>query len=172
MLCTSCDTETQAGSTYCSNCGEALPTDQPEKSSSENNNSGKRGLFSGCLILLRSIFTMPIKTAKLAAHELRKIAEAGEIDTDRDFPHLFWSKAMLPVVATFISLAVLLGTFGFAIATGGAGGLIAGLVGAPLAAVAADWLIMIVGEYLMIKVVSARYYTQKIEQHERENSRE
>ena len=115
---------------------------------------------------------MPIKTAKLAAHELRKIAAAGEIDTDRDFPHLFWTKAMLPVVATFLSVAVFLGTLGFAIINAGIGGLIAGLIAAPLAAIIADWLIMIVGEYLMIKVVSARYYTQKIEQHEREDSRE
>ena len=166
MDCTSCGTQVEAGSTQCTECGADLQPVQAAALSSSGEKVRERGLATGCLILLRSIFTMPIRTAELAAHELRKIAKAGAIDTDRDFPHLFWCKAMLPVVATFLSAAVFLGTLGFATVTAGIGGLIAGLFVALLAAVSADWFIMIVGEYLMIKVVAARYYTQRIKEHD------
>jgi hypothetical protein len=171
MLCTSCGTEAQPGSTYCANCGATLQTDQATETSSESDNASEPGIASGCLILIRSIFTMPIKTANLAAHELRKIAKSGTIDTDRDFPHLFWCKAMLPVLATVLSALVFLGVLGFAIFEGGFIALIAGLLAAFLAALLTDWFIMIVGEYLMIKVVSARYYTQRIKEAESESER-
>lgn len=115
---------------------------------------------------------MPIKTANLAGDELRKIAKAGAIDTDKDFPHLFWCKAMLPVIATFLSALVFLGTLGILIAERGIIGLFVGLVAAPLAAILADWFIMVVGEYLIIKVVSVRYYTQQIKAHESETHRD
>ena len=169
MLCTSCGTEAQPGSAYCANCGATLQADQTTESSSESDKGSEPGIALGCLILIRSIFTMPIKSARLAAHELRKIAKLGTIDTDRDFPHLFWCKAMLPVLATVLSASVFLGVLGFAILERGFVGLIAGLVAAVLAAVLADWFIMIAGEYLMIKVVSARYYTQHTRQPDSES---
>ena len=172
MICTSCGTQAQPDSAFCASCGTSLQTDQAEATTSESGKSRKSGIASGSFILIRSIFTMPIKTANMAAHELRKIAKTGEIDTDRDFPHLFWCKAMLPVIATFLSSLVFLGTIGFAVAMGRVVDLLAGLIGAVFAAIAIDWFIMIVGEYLMIKVVSARYYTQRIEEHERASERE
>lgn len=169
MVCSSCGTQNQADSAHCTNCGEALQSPEETASSSTSDKTREPGLVSGCLILLRSIFTMPIRTASLAAHELRKIAKTGAIDTDKDFPHLFWCKAMLPVVATFLSALVFLGTLGSAIAIGGIVGLFAGLVSAPLAAILTDWLIMIIGEYLMIKVVSVQYYKQHIKEAESKN---
>ena len=171
MVCASCGTEVRAGDTYCANCGAALQTDAEPGPPPESDNVREPGLASGGLILIRSIFTMPIKTANLAAHELRKIAKTGAIDSDRDFPHLFWCKAMLPVVATFLSALVLLGTLGLAIAQAGIAGFFIGIFAAILAAITVDWFIMIVGEYLMIKVVSARYYLQHIEEYEGESER-
>ncbi|ASK89578.1 zinc ribbon domain-containing protein [Sphingorhabdus sp. SMR4y] len=171
MVCTSCGTEVRAGDSYCANCGAALQADADAGPSGESGKARGPGLASGGLILIRSIFTMPIKTANLAAHELRKIAKTGAIDSDRDFPHLFWCKAMLPVVATFLSALVLLGTLGLAVAQAGIAGFFIGIFAATLAAITADWFIMIVGEYLMIKVVSARYYLQHIEEYEEENER-
>lgn len=114
---------------------------------------------------------MPIRTANLAAHELRKIAKAGALETDKDFPHLFWCKAMLPVVATFLSALVFFGTLGAATATSGIIGFFVGLLAAALAAIVIDWFIMIVGEYLMVKVVSVQYYKLHIEEAERESQR-
>lgn len=172
MDCTSCGIQNKADSVNCANCGEALQTDQVAAPSSTSDKVREPGLASGCLILIRSIFTMPIKTANLAGDELRKIAKAGAIDTDKDFPHLFWCKAMLPVIATFLSALVFLGTFGILIAERGIIGLFVGLVAAPLAAILADWFIMVVGEYLIIKVVSVRYYTQQIKAHESETHRD
>lgn len=115
---------------------------------------------------------MPIRTAKLAAHELRKIAKAGALHTDKDFPHLFWCKAMLPVIATFLSALAFLGTLGSGIAMGGIAGLFIGLAAAVLAAIATDWLVMIFGEFLMVKVVSVQYYKQHIKEAERESEQD
>ena len=171
MICTSCGTENQADNIHCSNCGEKLPMTEDVVASSTTDKTREPGLASGGLILLRSIFTMPVRTANLAAHELRKIAKAGALETDKDFPHLFWCKAMLPVVATFLSALVFFGTLGAATATSGIAGFFLGLVAAALAAVVIDWFIMIFGEYLMVKVVSVQYYKLHIEEAERESQR-
>ena len=169
MECASCGTEAAEGSTHCTNCGAKLQTDVATETSSSDGEAGKLQAASGCLVLLFSIFTMPIKTANMAAHELRQIAKAGALETDKDFPHLFWCKAMLPIVATALSALVFLGVLVFAVITGGIVGLIVGLVPASLALVFTDWFIMIVGEYLVIKVVSGRYYTQKIKEADKES---
>ena len=154
MICTSCGTENQADAIHCTNCGEALPKSEATAPSAT-----------------RSKSSMPIRTAHLAAHELRKIAKAGALVTDKDFPHLFWCKAMLPVVATFLSALAFVVTLGSATVMGGIIGFFAGLFAAALAAIVADWFIMIVGEYLMVKVVSVQYYKMHIEEAEREITR-
>ncbi|WP_339693947.1 zinc ribbon domain-containing protein [uncultured Parasphingorhabdus sp.] len=171
MICTSCGTENQADAIHCTNCGEALPKSEATAPSATRSKSSDPGIASGCLILLRTIFSMPIRTAHLAAHELRKIAKAGALVTDKDFPHLFWCKAMLPVVATFLSALAFVVTLGSATVMGGIIGFFAGLFAAALAAIVADWFIMIVGEYLMVKVVSVQYYKMHIEEAEREITR-
>ncbi|WP_108810420.1 hypothetical protein [Sphingorhabdus sp. Alg231-15] len=166
MVSTSSGTQIQDDSTTGSEASQSTKADAP---SSAKSKASEPGLAVGCFILIRSIFTMPINTAKLAGDELRKIAKAGAIDKDKDFPHLFWCKAMLPVVATFLAALVFLGTFGITIAERGIAGLILGLIAAPVAAILTDWFIMIFGEYLMIKVVSVRYYKQQIKAHDSES---
>jgi len=165
-------TKGQAESTDSTNGGETSQAGQPAAPSSASYKAREPGLASGCLILVRSIFTMPVRTANLAADELRKIAKAGALDTDKDFPHLFWCKAMLPVIATFLSALAFLGTLGSAVVMAGVVGFFVGLLAATLAAVLTDWFIMIFGEFLMIKVVSVQYYKQHIKEAESENKRD
>lgn len=163
MYCTSCGTKVQEGSAHCTSCGAALAQSNPTISSY----SSEPGIPQGCLVLFVSIFTMPIKTAQLAGHELRTIAKTGVLSTDSDFPHLSWYKAVLPVIATFCSACVLI--FGILSAFGG---LVTGygfeiddffgvLIGSILGAIAIDWLIMIFGELLMINVAGGRYYSRR-----------
>lgn len=167
MICTSCETENDEESTVCSNCGVTLETVQEEPKNTKAKKVEEPTVAAGCLVLIFSIFMMPIKTAKMAKRELLKIAGVGALDIDKEFPHLFWCKSMLPVIATALSAIVFLVVLGAAAATAGIIGLIAGLIVGPIAAVATDWFIMIVGEYMVIKVVSGRYYTQRIEEHEK-----
>lgn len=172
MFCLSCGVGNKADHTHCIKCGEPLQTEGAVAHSSASDKAREPRLASGCLILIRSIFTMPIRTAKLAAHELREIAKAGALKTDKDFPHLFWCKAMLPVIATFLSALAFLGTLGSAIAMGGVVGLFVGFFAAILAAIVTDWFIMIFGEFLMIKVVSVQYYKQHIKEAEPQSARD
>lgn len=172
MVNTSSETQTPAENTDTPDSGEAPETIAANTRSSAVKSAREPGLFSGCLILLRSIFTMPLRTARLAGDELRKIAKAGALHTDKDFPHLFWCKAMLPVIATFLSVAAFLGALGSATAMGGLAGFFAGLLAAVLAAVVTDWAVMIFGEFLMVKVVSVQYYKQHIKETETEIGRD
>lgn len=165
MVCASCGTRNDADSDHCTNCGAIMQSGEDGAPPSEGEKAGDAGVAAGCLVLLLLVFTMPIKTARMAAFELRKIAKAGALDSEREFPHLFWCKAMLPIIATALSAIVFLGVLGVSVATQGLAGLIAGPVFAVVAAVLSDWFIMLVGEYLTIKIVSGRYYTQQIEAH-------
>jgi hypothetical protein len=117
-------------------------------------------------VLFVSIFTMPIKTASLAARELRSIAKEGSLGTDNDFPHLSWYKAILPVFATACSALVLLfGLFtAFAALSsfgGGLGSALGTVVLAVFGAIAVDWAIMILGELLTVNIAAGRYYTRR-----------
>ena len=144
-------------------------SEQDSQPSEKGGDAKSPSVPKGCLILVLAIFTMPINTARMATAELRKIADAGALDTGKDFPHLFWCKSMLPIIATALSGLVFLAVVGVATATAGFGGFLVGLVVGTIATVLTDWFVMIVGEYMVIKVVSGRYYTQKIAAHQREN---
>jgi len=183
MFCTACGTKAQEGSTHCTNCGASLPaaiasttTDRhygpvsangwETSVSSPGNYVGEPSIASGCLVLFVSIFTMPIKTASLAARELKIIAKEGSLGTDNDFPHLSWYKAVLPVFATGCSVLVLLfGLFSAFAALSSFDGGVAYALGLVImsvfGAIATDWLIMILGELLTINVASGRYYTRR-----------
>ncbi len=48
-------------------------------------------IIKGFLILMGSFFTMPIKTLKITAQELREVGSKGKIDTgSTNIPHLTW----------------------------------------------------------------------------------
>jgi hypothetical protein len=183
MFCTACGTKALEGSTHCTNCGVALPaatasqtTDRDyspfiangreTSASSPGSYVGEPSIASGCLVLFVSIFTMPIKTASLAARELRIIAKEGSLGTDNDFPHLSWYKAVLPVFATVCSVAVFIfGLFSaFAALSAFDGGVPTALglvILSVFGAIVTDWLIMILGELLTINIAAGRYYSRR-----------
>jgi hypothetical protein len=161
MFCTSCGTEVDDDSIHCTACGvglsEAGINELPEFANDEAT------LPKGCLVLFFSIFTMPIKTARVAASELRRIGRAGSLDTENDFPHLTWLRAVLPVIATALSIGIV--SFGFyRLLFGDAEGSnkIIGFFAALLIAIVADWLIMLIGEASSAYIVSAQYYSKKL----------
>jgi hypothetical protein len=183
MFCTACGTKAQEGSSHCTNCGAPLPgsaasrseTPQAPPSNANTNQSysgipqayvGEPSVASGCLVLFVSIFTMPIKTASLAARELRMIAKEGSLGTDNDFPHLSWYKAVLPVFATVCSVLVFLfGLFSAFAALSAFDGGVAYALGLVIlsvfGAIVTDWLIMILGELLTINIAAGRYYSRR-----------
>ena len=159
MYCTSCGAQNEDGSAHCTNCGTAF-------GGTPVHTANDGSIPSGCLILFISIFTMPIKTAKLAAEELRAVAKAGALETDSDFPHLSWHKAVLPVMATICSIGVLVfGAISFIglVATGYAdlGDLLKAIFGTLLLAIAVDWAIMLLGEWFNISIAVARYVSRR-----------
>jgi hypothetical protein len=183
MFCTSCGTKAVEGAVHCTNCGAALsgatppqaerPQEpQPAPAASQAYSAVSRtydsepSAASGCLVLFVSMFTMPIKTAGLAARELRTIAREGSLGTDNDFPHLSWFKAVLPVVATCCSVLVLLfGLFSaFAALKAFDGGLASALgllILSVFGAIFVDWTIMILGETLTVNIAAGRYYSRQ-----------
>ena len=169
MICNACGTENEVEHVHCTNCGTKLIEDQESRPSNESGDAKSPSVPKGCLILVLAIFTLPMNTARMAIAELRKIAKAGALEIDKDFPHLFWCKSMLPIIATVLSSLVFLVVIGLATASAGLGGFFVGLVVGIIAAALTDWFVMIVGEYMVIKVVSGRYYTQKIAAHEADN---
>jgi hypothetical protein len=180
MFCTACGTKAQEGSAHCTNCGAALPASQSSQAGAQaaapssqtysgipQGYSGEPGAAMGCLVLFVSIFTMPFKTAVVAVNELRTIAREGILNSETDFPHLSWFKTALPVIATLMSVIVFVLGLLYAIDTMGnsySGGVAKGLgiiIISAFLAIISDWVIMIIGEQMTIKVAEGRYYTRR-----------
>ena len=171
MFCTECGSKIEAEALHCTQCGASVSSNA---SPSANHGPGVRAteyiadeasLPKGCLVLVLSIFTMPIKTAHVAASELRRMGRAGSLDADNDFPHLSWLKAVQPVVATIVSILIVL--YGFIrLFTGDEytpfSQKIGTAVGSIFVAIAADWAIMILGEAISISIVAAQFFSIQI----------
>ncbi|MGQ0835364.1 MAG: hypothetical protein ACT4O5_10685 [Gammaproteobacteria bacterium] len=101
--------------------------------------------------ILGAWFTMPIKTIRVTARQLREFGGGGAIDVGNDIPHLTWVRAAggtLACIGIFVALAWGLwkGIDGLGAIKYDTGGALLGLVGYPLAgalaAIVIDWAIM------------------------------
>lgn len=170
MFCTNCGTQVVEGSAHCTSCGTRVDTATPGTSSYEAGySSGNSSIPKGCLVLIVSFFTMPIKTAHVAANQLRQIGRTGTLETTDDFPHLSWFSAVLPTVATIASALIVL--YGFINLFSDSyrpfAERIGLFVGSFFVALLLDWLIMWFGEALSTYVVSAKYYSKKLREEEK-----
>ena len=169
MFCTNCGTKFEASAMHCTQCGANVggetSANQGSYPQAVKYGVDEASLPKGCLVLVLSIFTMPIKTAHVAASELRRVGRAGSLDADNDFPHLSWLKAVQPVVATILSILIVLygvihlftadeyTPFSQRIGTA---------VGSIFVAIAADWAIMMLGELISISIVAAQFFSKQI----------
>lgn len=112
----------------------------------------------GFFILIGSFFTMPIKTLKLTAQELREVGRRGRLDIGRtNIPHLTWLEIAghLVISITIIGIVaagVVMGLASLAALKYSAKAALSGLILSPvvgiLAAIAADWLMAVSLELL------------------------
>ena len=170
MFCTNCGVKVIEGSAHCTSCGTRVDAAAPDASSYETGyNSGDSSIPKGCLVLIVSFFTMPIKTAHVAANQLRQIGRTGTVETTDDFPHLSWVSAVLPTLATIASILFILYGFSnlFSDSYRPFAERIGLFVGSFFVALLLDWLIMWGGEGLSIYVVSAKYYSKKLREEEK-----
>lgn len=164
MFCTNCGTKITPGSTNCSGCGAAVGDESaPQAAYSTQNSGGDASLPKGCLVLIVSFFTMPIKTAGVAASELRSIGRVGSLATDNDFPHMSWFKAVVPIIATITSILIVF--YGFMQLFTGYDSMttrIGTFVGSLFLAILIDWVIMWAGEAINIYIASGQYYSKQL----------
>jgi hypothetical protein len=153
MFCSNCGTTLPEGTAKCTSCGQSLGMDFGVPTS---------GAIKGFFILVVSFFTMPVKTLKITATELREIGNRGALDVKTtNIPHLTWLVAASHVLASIVIVLIILwgvvkGLMSLKDLEYDAKGALLGLVGYPLGGVlgaaVADWLIMIFIETLMLWV--------------------
>jgi len=153
MFCTSCGATMPDNTTQCPKCGQ---------SNGQADTLPDSGAFKGFFILFVSFFTMPLKTLKLTAAQLREVGAKGALDVKHTtIPHLTWLAVASKVLASIsIVLAILWGASKGVMSLGDmqydAKGALLGLVmypiGGILAAALLDWFIMVLFEMLALTV--------------------
>jgi hypothetical protein len=143
MFCTNCGAQLPEGSTTCSKCNASLT------GVSKTESGFLQGLL-GFLILLLSWFTMPFKTLKVTAAQLKEVGGKGKLDVAHtEIPHLTWLGVAGRVVASIVVIVVIIGGIITGLTQGGIA-IIAAPVGGFLLAMALDWLIMIFIEMISL----------------------
>jgi hypothetical protein len=104
MFCSSCGTQVPDDANRCTNCGAAMRSGAGAAFASVASSGAVKGFF----ILIASWFTMPLKTMKLTAAQLREIGARGEIDVSGELPHLNWVRVAGGVLACFAVFVVAL----------------------------------------------------------------
>lgn len=161
IFCSNCGSKVVEGCVQCSQCGEML--------ASTSVNNVDKGAFTGLLILVTSFFLMPLKTLKITRQQLRELSERGDPGIrDTEVPHLTW----LGIAGHFVaSLAIILLIIAgivkgllslqhmeysyryFNYSTKDAlWGLLVNSIGGVFAAIAANWVIMIWLELMLLLV--------------------
>lgn len=147
MFCTSCGAQMPSTALKCPQCGVSMGT---AAASAALSAAAQSGAIKGFIVLLASYFTMPIKTLRLTARQLRELGAVGSFDVGTtSVPHLSWLRVAGNVVVSVIIVLILLYGLYEGVASMGqlkysATAAIGGIIGKPLlailAAVAADWL--------------------------------
>lgn len=153
MFCPNCGAKAAEGSARCSQCGEVFGATGVKTDG---------GAVKGFFILIASFFMMPVKTLKLTAQQLRELGGKGSLDTDAtEIPHLTWLGVAGHFFASFVVVLIIIvgvakGLLSLKAFEDSAKEAIGGLILSPIlgviAAIAANWLIMIWLELLLLLV--------------------
>ena len=132
---------------------------------------GKSSMLRGLIVMFASFFLMPFKTMSSAGRLLRSIGERGALDEKTDQPHLTWLMTAFPVWGTLVFFSIMIGgalnAFGVVKLVPQAGSspvaIVSLLVVFYLVAVVVDWLIMIVGELLSLRIRLSQYSRSQLD---------
>jgi len=104
MFCSTCGTQVPDDAIRCTNCGAAMRSTPGSAFASVASSGAVKGFF----ILIGSWFTMPLKTMKLTAAQLREIGSKGAFDISTELPHLNWVRIAGGVLACFAVFVVVI----------------------------------------------------------------
>jgi hypothetical protein len=160
MFCSTCGTQVPDDANRCTNCGAAMRSSPGAALASVASSGAVKGFF----ILIASWFTMPLKTMKLTAAQLREIGTKGAFDISSDLPHLSWVRVAGGVLACAAVFGVLiyfliqafrsLGEMNYSVQEA-LTDFIKYLILGALGAVIADWAVMYLVELISLWVGTA-----------------
>jgi hypothetical protein len=148
MFCPKCGTENANMSSRCTSCGTHFTGAALRAGAVQ---MAQSGVLKGFFTLWLAWFTMPVKTIRLTAQQLREYGSVGALENGNDIPHLTWVRAAggtLACIGIFVALiwGVWKGVEGLGDIRYDTSGALLGLVGYPLAgalaAIVIDWAIM------------------------------
>jgi len=148
MFCPKCGTANADDGARCTNCGTHLTGAVLRAGAVQ---MAQSGVLKGFFSLWLAWFTMPVKTIKVTARQLREYGAQGAVNTDNEIPHLTWVRAAggtLACIGIFVALVwgIWKGLASLGDIKYDASGALLGLIGYPLAgalgAIVIDWTIM------------------------------
>lgn len=153
MFCPNCGTQNDDNAPRCSNCGAHFTGAALRAGAAQ---IARSGVVKGFFVLWGAWFTMPFKTLRITAQQLREIGGGG-LSVANDIPHLTWVRVAGGTVASIAVVLIL--AAGIIKALAGLGdirwntsGALLGLIGYPLLAlliaIVTDWFVMMGTEML------------------------
>jgi hypothetical protein len=148
MYCPKCGARNVDDGARCTNCGAHLSGAALHAGAVQ---MAQSGVVKGFFTLWLAWFTMPVKTIRVTARQLREFGDSGALEIGNEIPHLTWVRAAggtLACIGIFTALAWGLwkGLSGLGDIRYDTSGALLGLVGWPvagaLAAIIIDWVIM------------------------------
>jgi|LQYC01.1.fsa_nt_gi hypothetical protein len=171
MFCPECGTLYKEGDRFCNACGHEFRKDDTRTAKDQQSYlSTESGPVKGFLVLILFIFTMPLTTLKLTLQDLKELGGNKKIDLEStEIPHLTWlsiAGRVLVSIAIFLTIfiSIIVGLykgisyskyqdpFSIDFATHFIGSIIGGFIGAFLGAIAVNWSLMTLFEFLIISI--------------------
>lgn len=157
MFCSGCGAKIALGSAKCPQCGEVLGF---------GGSVSAGNAFKGFILLLVSWFTMPLRTLKITLVQLRELGGKGSLDVkDTETPHLRWLGIAYNFLSSLVIVCILiigalkgidsLKAWEYSKQDAIKGFILSPIIGV-FVAIAADWLIMIWLEILLLMVYIAK----------------
>jgi len=153
MFCPNCGTQNADNALRCASCGTHFTGAALRAGAVQ---IARSGVVKGFFVLWGGWFTMPFKTLRITAQQLREIGGGG-LDVANDVPHLTWVRVAGGTLASIVVLVVLAaaiikGLAGLGDIRWNTSGALLGLIGYPLLglliAIALDWFVMMGTEML------------------------
>ena len=150
MFCTNCGAQLPDGSKTCSKCNISF----------QSISRAESGIIKGLIILSLSFITMPLKTLKITVVLLREVGGKGKLDVGTtDIPPLTWLAiagyaSVSATILGIMTISIIWGLTSLGQLDESVGDAIKGLIFRPIIgiaiAIAADWLLMIANELILL----------------------